>query len=459
MKKIFLYLILTFFILNKLYAIDTFDAEFDSAFKTEKKEYTKKNKKYFISVNRNLKFRTYFFFKKTHYKYRLNSQLYNDLLVELNTKIRKDNHITSMTLFALAGTDDKTYSYEKIMLNEFRDTDDAMPIVGIKELYMLTTHEKYDITIGKKIFNPGLSTIYSPANIYDDVLAPDPLDPYTLGVWLTQINYYINSNSNYNFIFIPFISKPKISSPQSRWSGNYYPTNYENYDEDNNSSIKEDKTNHVRALIQYKNTIQNVDTSIIIGYGTSIYKILEYTSIKDKYLLTNPSVIYISSGFSTTYEQFELHGEAYYQYVLNGEDDNIISAVIGSTYTLDKWVNNINLEKIISTIEFTKIIVTKDFTSNKTYKSSKNTREPKKDILIKIDAKINYKLSIKYLADFRLSTNNNDSGYYQKIGSSYKFKPNLNGSVYFEFFNGEKDSFYRKWADNNRIIFQLQYSF
>ena len=472
MKK----LLILIFILSSVYANDNnqtnTEDDFDTLFKKtfqkkhkHKKKHKKKHKhnytkKYFISTSRNIKLRSYYFFKKTNYQYRTNEQLYSDFLIEINSKIRSENYITSLSIFGMLGTDDNTYSYEKIMLNEFRDTDNDIPILGIKEFYMIKTNNNHDFIIGKKIFKPGLSTIYSPANIYDTVIAPDPLDPYTIGVWLTKFNYYINNNSSYSIIFMPFISKAKTASVLSRWSGNYYQNNYYDSFDDVNGTVKEDTNNHIRIALQYKNSIHNVDTSFIVGYGPSLYKILEYTATKDTYLLTSPSVVYISTGFSTTYNQFEFHGEAYYQNTLNGEDDNFISSVIGTTYTLDKWIDNININKIITTIEFTKIFVTKKYNSDKTYKSSEEIREPKKDILVKINAQINYKLAIKYLADFRLSIGNNkDGGYYQKIGTSYMFKDNLKGDVYLEFFNGEENSFYKKWSDNNRIIFQLEYSF
>ena len=466
MKKIN-YLLLVLFATN-IYAsdVDDFDILMSNEFGKTKSIVQKipKKKSYSISYNGLVKTRGYYFFKNTHYKDRNNHKAYLDMVAEIGSKLKKDKWLFSGTIFAMRGTDYTTYDYKKL-LKEFRDTNLKVPVGGIKELYVLYSGNNYDILAGKKIFNVGISILYSPSNVYNMVLSPDPLNPYTVGTWITKFSYYKN-NSEYTVAFFPFISNSKTFSPKSRWGGreNSSSENYNNFSIPKGSKVDEDKENKVRVLLRTKSNIvlfnRGVDYILDLGYGPSLYTILENTKKPNEFLETRPESWYVSTGFSTTYKKFEFHSEVYYQYVLNSLDDNFISAVIGSSYNLDYWVNKIGLNEVKIILEYTKEFVTQKADNPKTYRSSNNERAPKNDILYKIDGKINDKTFISYSGDFRLEIKNQkDSGKYQKVSFHYKWNDNLDSDVFLEIFDGDKNSYYGRWKDNNRIGVDLKYSF
>jgi len=477
MKKV-ISILLSSILFSSVYA-DEFDDEFDSEFsakptKTQTDEFddafdegfdkqpTKKS--YSITVDGSLKVRGYSFLKQTNYPNRNNAQVQGDSVFELNSKIKKGKYIASASIFGMVGTEHNTYSYDKVF-EEFRDTNKEVPIAGIKELYAIQSNDNYDIILGKKIFKSGISTLYSPSDVYNIKLSPDPLDPYTIGVWLGEVEYY-RDNDSFGVVFFPVISNSKTFSPKSRWSGNddSISTNTNNFIVPLGTEIKEDKENTIRTLLKYKTTRtlfdRGVDIMLNIGYGPSLYTILEYTDKSNVYLETHPKAWYVSSGFSTTYKKFEIHAEVYYQNVIASKDDNFISAVGGATYTLDEWVDKIGVNKVTMTVEYVKEIVTDAYDSKKTYRSSEKERAPKNDILVKADAEINHKWSINYFGNFRLEINQNkDAGRYQKVGTTYTIKDGLVGELFVETFNGQDNSYYGKWKDNDRVGMQLKYSF
>jgi len=484
MKKVVNILLSSIFVSSLLYA-DDFDDEFDSEFgKSDTKQTQKKSnddfdedfddefqdqqpkkakKSYFLSMQGSLKVRGYSFLRPTHYENRNNSQQQADSVLELNAKFKKSNYLASASIFSMIGTEHNTYNYGRIF-EEFRDTNREVPIGGIRELYVIDSSDKYDLIIGKKIFKNSVSTLYSPSDVYNITLSPDPLDPYTIGTWLGDFEYY-RDNDSFGVVFFPVISNSKTFSSKSRWSGNDDSLqNSNHFIIPVGATVDEDQENKVRMLLKYKGTKtilgMGADFIFNIGYGPSLYTVLEYTDKTNVYKETHPEAWYISTGFSTTYKKFEVHAEAYYQNVEKSRDDDFISAVGGASYTLDEWVDKIGVNKVSMVVEYVRETITKSYDESKTFRSSEQERAPKNDILVKVDAEINHKWSLNYFGNFRLSIKEQkDSGRYQKIGTTYTIRDGLVSSLFVEVFNGEENSYYGKWRDNDRIGLQFKYSF
>ena len=445
---------------------DDFDDIMSGEFSDTKPIVQKKSNANHINVDFSgvLKLRTYSFVQNTDYKNRNNDKSYADGLLEVTSKAKKDKFIGSATAFGIIGTDYTTYDYGKV-LEEFRDTNKKVPVAGLKELYLLYSADNYDLLFGKKVFKVGISTLYSPSNVYNVTLSPDPLDPYTIGTWLGKASYY-QDNTEYSFVVFPCISNSKTFSEKSRWAGNddkssqnegsfIIPASYQ---------VVEDKENKVRFLARLKSNAvlfnRGVDYMLDVGYGPSLYDILEKTDKQNVYLKTKPEMVYTSGGFSTTYEKFEFHGEVYYQHSIDALDDDFISAVGGASYNLDKWVDKVGFNEVKMIVEYVREIITHDASNDKTYESSRKERAPKNDILVKVDGEISDKLSLTYFGNFRLELNQQkDSGRYQKFSVNYKIKDGLNSDLFVETFNGDENSYYGKWKKNDRIGLDLKYSF
>jgi len=427
--------------------------EFDTEFAPVKKE------KSHFKVTGDLKFRYYHFIKHTHYKKITNRQEFIDALAEINGRYAKDNNTFDTTVFFMGGNFSDTYRTKGVLLEEFRDLKKRVPFVGLKESYYLHNFDNYDLTIGKKIYANTASMIYCPSDIYNQTLAPDPLDPYKVGVWLTKLDYYKN-DARYSLVFFPFTSQSKPTSEKTRWSGDESVKTTGTFTGVTAAEINQDRNNKIRGVLGYRNSINGYDIVANLGAGPSLYSVLLKTKNPNVYDEVFPTAVWMSLGFSTTYKKLELHSEAYYQIVESNEDDDFISFVMGGKYTLDRWVDKIKLKQIDIILEYAREFIVDHMNNNKVYKSSKDSRAFKNDILVKIDGEINYKWSLNYFANFRLSTDQRkNSGRYQKVGVTYKPKDALEVGLYGEMFNGDKDSYYGKWKNNDRIITQLKYSF
>ena len=413
-----------------------------------------------------LKLRTYAFVQDTDYEDRNNNRFYADGLLELTGKAKKDDFTGSLTAFGMTGTDYTTYDYHKLF-EEFRDSRKKVPIGGLKEAYLIYSTDNYDLAFGKKVFKVGVSTLYSPSNVYNISLSPDPLDPYIIGTWLGRASYYQDDNE-YSFVVFPAISDSKSFSEKSRWAGNEDKNrqNDSSFIIPANSKVIDDKDNKLRFLAKFKSKFDvdlldiSVEYMLDVGYGPSLYNILEKTDKENVLFKTKPKVVYTSGGFTTTHGKFGIHAEYYYQHSIDSLDDDFISAVGGASYNLDKWVDKVGFKEVKMVVEYVREIRTRDAENEKTYETSRKERAPKNDILVKVDGEISDKLSLTYFGNFRLELNQQkDSGRYQKFSANYRIKDGLNSDFFVELFNGDQNSYYGKWRNNDRIGFDLKYNF
>jgi hypothetical protein len=450
MKKIFFLTLATFLLADDLDEFSDFNTEFTPV---------KKEKKSPFKISGNVKLRYYHFLKHTNYKKITNRQEFIDVLAEISGKYNKNSNSFNSTLFFMGGNFSDTYRTNGIVLSEFRDTQKKVPMAGIKESYYLHNFSNSDVVIGKMLYSNSSSMLYSPSDIYNQTLAPDPLDPYKIGSWLTKFDYYKN-DARYSIVLFPFISPSKLTSDKTRWSGDEEHKTSGNFNNASSSQIDLDRNNKVRGVLGYRNSLNGYDITANLGAGVSLYSVLLKTDKPNKYKEYYPKDVWMSAGFSTTYKKLEVHGEAYYQIVESNEDDDFISAVIGGKYTFSRWVDKIKLKQIDIILEYAREFIIDKMNNKQVYKSSKDSRAFKNDILLKVDGEINYKWSLNYFANFRLSTDQQkNSGRYQKIGTTYKPKDAMEVGLYVEFFNGEDDSYYGRWRNNDRIVTQFKYNF
>ncbi|MBM4271174.1 MAG: hypothetical protein FJ139_03310 [Deltaproteobacteria bacterium] len=164
-----------------------------------------------------------------------------------------------------------------------------------------------------------------------------------------------------------------------------------------------------------------------------------------------------AAGFSTTYKKWEFHGEALYNYSYDGKDDNYISYLGGTTYTIDDLAKKIGLEQIDLTVEYGGEVITREQDAPNYTQSSRKTRLGKNDLYCRANFKYNEDLSMEYISNFELEEN--ESGRYQRVQSKYRLRDGLIWKVAVEFFNGSDNSYYGRWYRNDRILTEIEYSF
>ncbi|MBE9571820.1 MAG: hypothetical protein IMF11_14415 [Proteobacteria bacterium] len=381
-----------------------------------------------------------------------------EALLRFNTWTGDDMLRLDLSGWLEAGNQKDTY---KGIFRWFQDRDRHRHFLELNELYLTLFQDDYDVMIGKKIFQNGISTLYSPADRYRFTDLNDPLDPKDFGTWQTRLDYYIEKFTITAAIF-PIFNAGKPPSKDSRWSGDT--GDYDIYEEDLDTSgneVEEDypsiSIHNVSYFVRAKTTFRGWDLFASAYHGLNPYYVLreETRGSKKVIIKENVKVGNYAAGFSTDYKKWEFHGECLFNFSYDGKDDHYINYVGGFTYTIDELAKKIFLEKIDVTIEYAGEIVTKEQYADNYTRSSQKSRLGQNNIFTRINFKYDEDLSFQYISDFEFDP----SGRYNKIQSKYKIRPGLEWMIATEFFNGKDDSYYGRWARNDRLITALKYSF
>jgi len=381
-----------------------------------------------------------------------------EALLRFNTWTGNDTLRLDLSGWLEAGTQQDTYEG---IFRWPQDKDRQRHYLELNELYLTLFQDSYDITLGKKIFQNGISTLFSPADRYRPTDSNDPLDPKDFGIWQTKMDYYLDKFTITAAIF-PVFNSGKPPSEHSRWSGDT--GDYDIYEEDADTSgnkAEEDfpniSINNVSYFARAKTTFRGWDLFASAFHGLNPYYVLrEETRGSDKVTIKeNVKVGNYAAGFSTDYKKWEFHGEGLFNFSYDGKDDHYFNFVGGFTYTIDELAKKIFMEKIDVTIEYAGEAVTKKQYADEYTRSSRKSRLGRNDIFTRINFKYNEDLSFQYISDFEFDP----SGRYNKIQSKYKIRQGLELTIAAEFFNGKSDSYYGRWERNDRLITALKYSF
>ena len=112
-----------------------------------------------------------------------------ELLLAASTWVKTDSWSVHTSGWFEAGTQEDTYTWDGIGFLP-RDTDRERNHLELNELYLTHSDENMDVTLGRKVFRPGISTIYSPLFRYRFLVLNDPLDWKDLGAWQATVDYF-----------------------------------------------------------------------------------------------------------------------------------------------------------------------------------------------------------------------------------------------------------------------------
>jgi len=387
----------------------------------------------------------------------LNNDLY-DYIFRFNTRTSSENWRVDVDGWAEGGNQKDEYMG---VSNWFQDTQrEEVRHLMINEFYGTFNQEQYDLTVGKKIFSNGISTLYSPADRFKPQDASDPIDVKDFGVWQARGDYYLDDYTITAVIF-PVFESGKQPNNSSRWSGSTQDEDNRDYEHSDETELEEDypdiEPENISYFARAKTVFRGWDLFFSAFHGLNPYSVIKEET-RDGELVQvkkNVKVGNYAAGFSTTYKKWEFHGELFYNHSYSGKDDNYLSGVAGFTYSIDEWAKRLFLEKIDVTIEYAREKITKKQFAESYTDSSQGTRLGKNDLFTRINFKVNEDLSFQYVSNFEFD----EDGRYNHVGSEYRLKNGLTWRVALEFFNGSDGSYYGRWWRNDRIMTSLKYEF
>lgn len=111
------------------------------------------------------------------------------------------------------GTQEDTY---RGLSPVFEDDSRKRRYAELNEAYLVRSGESWDLTLGKRIFQNGISPIFSPANRHSPLDLSDPLDPKVFGSWMVSYDHYIR-DTVLSFSVLPVFQPKKLPDLYSRW--------------------------------------------------------------------------------------------------------------------------------------------------------------------------------------------------------------------------------------------------
>jgi len=384
----------------------------------------------------------------------------------------------------------------------FQDNDRRRNFLEINEIYGTADFGDIELTMGRKILNNGVSTLFSPANRFSPLDLNDPMDPRRLGVWQAGLDL-IDADTTWTFIVMPYFIPPKTPSPKSRWvSGDawggipgYFGSSQSLFDDylevlhffselagrdlvplfeqlfDTSfggavplTTTKyelpdSDDPDQWGYFGRVKSSVGRYDMFASAFRGPSMYPVLKATldSAAPAVLITveHPIADQIAGGASTTWNELEFHTEALYSHTEDNKDDSYLNFVVGSTWSNQSYAQRMKMHRIDLTAEYVGESITNRQSADGYFISSRDARLGRNDAVLRADVHLTEDFSVQYVADIVLS----NSARMNRFGTTWRLREGLTWKTGLELFDGSNNSYYGRWRDQDRVVTSIEYAF
>lgn len=349
---------------------------------------------------------------------------------------------------------------------EFIEDSTQRPTATVEEVYVTWLSGEYEFQVGKLIKTWGVGDAFKP----NDVINPHDFlsvpDHFKIGV--PAISGYKHGDLfDINVILIPFFTPSRLPQMDSRWATD---TQQASLDYFNAFGMMPTFVDDGRDLPS--NSVDNMQyglnlssSTLIEGWDLGLYFYRGFRSTGAIRQRIAPPVLGIEivypefrqygGSFSTTWEQFEFHGEFAYQDTKNNRlGDDYWNYIAGFNYTLDDSIP-LGIESIVFVLEYAGESVTKDKATNSSFTETSFTRPFPNTVFAKVKVKVSEDTEIECGG----ALNINDDDY--AIGASLKHTlwDSLNLEVGVNIFEGKHSSFYGGWDENDQVYTSLTYYF
>ncbi len=356
-----------------------------------------------------------------------------------------------------------------------QDLEQRRHYAELNELYFTGYGGDADVTLGKKIFKNGISVLYSPANRYTAVEAHDPSDPRQIGRWQAQLDYYTGAFT-YTGALLPVYQSSKYPLFNSRWLGEsggdylFYdlqtgglPALPAGVDADQSQLEQERMPIDGKNLGWFgraKTAWRGYDLFASLYDGPNQFYVLKRKDdlddpTKSTYVKEVVRVFNAASGFSTTWKEWEFHGEGLYNHAYSERDQNYLDYVGGLTYVIDDMARKAGADHLALTVEYAGEWITAGQHAEGYEADSEVSRPGRNDILTYADLKIDEDLSVQLAASFEL----NKDGNAQAVQVKRRLAEGTTMLVGLEVYGGPHESYHGRWERNKRLSLAVEYAF
>ena len=351
------------------------------------------------------------------------------------------------------------------------DTREHRSIIDLKEGTVLLRIGSVRFGLGKQFESWGTADAYNPTDNVNPYDYLDPIDNFKMGVYSATTAFSL-LGVNVDFVVVPPFTPSRLPFQNGRWgtvviqgvSAPSVPPSAPGIDVGQIRTVFDvpgtDVDNMQYALrmkttyhgwdfaLSYYNGIQ--DTPDVDDRTTTLASLAATGTIR----LFNPHVQIPGFAFSTTWDRFEFHGEAVSIFGSSHGRPDRFQGIIGLNYTWDitdwKW-----LDQVLFMLEYAR---EEEYTSSGSafvdFGSLSNAfrNAPATRTRLKFNEETQF--SVFSTVDLTKSAN-----YFAKLELEHEFTDALHLTTGFDLFDGDTDTFWGRWADNDRFYAFLRYYF
>jgi len=350
---------------------------------------------------------------------------------------------------------------------EFLEQNETRPAFTFQEAYLEFSHGGFSATVGKQIYTWGVADAYKPMDVVnprDSLIVPDN---YKIGVPSAALRYSGEWGS-VESIVIPWFTPSRVPESTDRWFpddsdlrrrlqeaiGFVPPIVYPDRELPGNT------LSNLQAgmRLQSSSLVQGWDFSLAYFRGfqpNGIYRGGLAPGFALGLTRTYPEFHMAGGSFSTTWQDFEFHGEAAYHHTVEDiQDDDYISYISGLNYN---WTRNLPsfLDRATLVLEYAGEQVTHKRPDGSIFLSSGVDRGLTNSVVGKV--------RLEFLQETRFEIsgayNFNGADYATGLSLSKKFFDRLDCKIGADLLWGDKDTFFGSWAQNDRVYSSLTLSF
>jgi hypothetical protein len=365
---------------------------------------------------------------------------------------------TSIKLVGDARVDDDDLA--KGVRFQIPDTARRRSSLNLVEAVIRLRHDAMELTLGKQIYAWGTGDAYNPTDNINPYDSLDPIDHEKLGVYSAAL-HATRGPTSFTLVVIPAFTPSRVPLPSSRWAP-APPTGVVD-----DRQLPSTNFENLQFAARVRTTFHGWDIALSYFDGFNDTPAIRQSSVQLDPLVTVPRFTPVFTrlrapgvAFSTTYRNFEFHGEFAAKFVESNGAEDRLEGIVGLNYTWDQpglaW-----LEQIHGVLEYARAetLATVDPTILRG-RDATPTALPsdafRNALVGRLQFKLNGNTEIKLsgTADFTGTPN-----HYFQVKLNHKFTDSVQLETGLDFFGGRSDTFWGRWADNDRFFAFLKYLF
>jgi hypothetical protein len=317
-----------------------------------------------------------------------------------------------------------------------------------------------ELTIGKQLYAWGTGDAFNPTDNINPYDYLDPIDHEKLGVYSAALQA-TRGPTTLTAVVIPVFTPSRVPLPSSRWTPSLPPGVVDD------RQLPSTSFENIQFAARIRTTFRGWDVALSYFDGFEDTPVIRQSSVALTPFVTVPRFTPVFTrlkapglDFSTTYRDFEFHGEFAAKFVESDGAADRWQGIAGFNYTRDQlglaWLDQIVVvleyarEEALATVDPTILrgaAATPAALPDSAFRNAVLGR-------LRLTLDDNTQVTLSGTADLTGTLND-----YVQLKMNHRFTDSLQLETGLDVFTGGSDTFWGRWADNNRFFAFLTYFF